>query len=412
MGGALKGKGWKATRENKTWKSFTAWWDLGNKAFPMGFSTCAVFFGVDTPSLRLTKTPGTPSIKPTDFLADLEGKISWVEPTKTYPKKRSCYMQSDIKNRKMKSASTKTMARNGATLFPYNLIRIKTQKKINGGIEFETMVTTGRWKKYGTQKGIVPARWIKNCIYTQNLYPYITKTSTSCIIPLSGNKWDATRDTIEYWARVSDIYAGNLAKGINTPKTLEERLNYNKEITSQLKQSGWSVVYNAGGDTLYAMKIKHKKYIVEHGLFYVTCKSEAEADFLSAILNASIMLPAINGAKTSATYFGAKIWESVPIPCFDKTNKLHQELVKASRQACKVAEKTYKANLADFKKNKWGNWKMGKLIRQALVSEGGGGGLMRKSMICAGRYFQSTQIKDQMRRDADQAQLCKPPMLP
>ena len=155
MGGALKGTGWRDTRASKTWKSFTAMWDLGNIAFPMGFSTCAVFFGIKTPSKRLVKLDSA-AIQPTDFLSDLDDKVKWLPPNKTYEKQRSGYMA---------HATKKSKARNGATLFPYNLIRINTHKKNKNRVEFETTLSTGKWEKYGVQNGVVPIGWIKNCDY-------------------------------------------------------------------------------------------------------------------------------------------------------------------------------------------------------------------------------------------------------
>lgn len=133
MGGALKAKAWKGLRESQVYKAYKAMWDLGNIAFDMGFSTCVVFLGVNTTSKRLIKKRGT-SIKPTEFLSDTEDRIKWKSMGKPYPKHPSGYFM-----------NKKAVAKNGATLFPYNLVRIKEIISEKGGrVEFTTLVTKGK----------------------------------------------------------------------------------------------------------------------------------------------------------------------------------------------------------------------------------------------------------------------------
>ncbi len=209
---------------------------------------------------------------------------------------------------------------------------------------------------------------MKDCIYSQDMYPYAVQTSTNCIIPMKGGRWDPGRDSHEYWKKASDIYAGNRGAGKNTPETLQKNLDHNCKLSKQLGIGKWLAVYNAGGENLCAMKVAPGRYIIEHGCFYVPCESEGEADYLTAMLNARIMSSPIGGAKTSDLYFGQGIWKAVPIPRFDPGNRLHAGLARAARRAGRVSERAYRSERG--RGNRSGNWTISRIIREALARDG------------------------------------------
>ena len=207
------------------------------------------------------------SVKPNEFLSDIRDKTRWEKPDRDYPAHPSGYF-----------ASKKAAAKNGTTLFPYNFVRIRQASRAGGNVEFKTLSKKGRWEKYGSLAGSVPEAWVRDCIYSQDLYPYAPQTGTKCIIPMRGGKWDPTRDSHPDWRKVSHAYKAHRGKGRDTPPTLEKRLDHYGSLTNQLETKKWLAVYNAGGENLYAMKAPPGEYIIEHGCFYVPCGSEAESD--------------------------------------------------------------------------------------------------------------------------------------
>ena len=376
IGGALKTKAWSGLRNNAVWKDYRAMWDLGNVAFNMGFSTCVVFFGIKTPSLKLVKKRNS-SVKPTEFLSDIRDKTKWKKPNNDYPYHPSGYL-----------VNKNPVAKNGATLFPYNFVRIDEIVSVGKtDAEFKTLSKKGRWEKYGSIKDQVPKAWVRDCIYSQDLYPYAHETHTKCILPMKNNKWDPARDSQPYWRKVSYAYKENKGKGKNTPPTLEKNLNHHSKLTNQFGLGKWLVVYNAGGENMYAMKTPPDQYIIEHGCFYIPCRSESEADYLSAMLNSPAMLPPLNNAKTSDLYFGLSIWKRVPIPKFNSKNKLHGKLAKLSKKATILSSKTYKSERAGG--NKLNNWAVSQLIQKALVKDGVAGQIDDLCKNIIDEYYQS-----------------------
>ena len=251
IGGALKAKGWSGLRGSDAWKGYTATWDLGSAAFEMGFSTCAVFLGIKTPSIKLDKKRNT-SLKPNEFLSDIRDKAKWTKPDGDYPAHPSGYV-----------VNKNAAAKNGATLFPYNFVRIaEITAPGRKDVGFKTLSKKGRWERYGSLEGKVPKSWVHDCIYSQNLYPYAPQTSTKCVIPMKGSKWDQSRGSHPYWRKVSDAYRENRGKGRNTPPTLEKNLDHHGKLSGQLGVNKWLVVYNAGGENLYAMKVAPGAYVI------------------------------------------------------------------------------------------------------------------------------------------------------
>ena len=379
IGGALKAKAWRGLRDGEIWKDYKAMWDLGSTAFDMGFSTCAVFLGIKTPSLRLVKKPRT-SVKPNEFLSDIRDKTRWEKPDRNYPAYPSGYF-----------ANKKAAAKNGTTLFPYNFVRIRQASPAGGNVEFKTLSKKGRWEKYGSLAGSVPEAWVRDCIYSQDLYPYAPQTSTKCIIPMRGSKWDPTRDSHPYWRKVSHAYKEHRGNGKDTPPTLEKRLDHYGSLTNQLETKKWLAVYNAGGENLYAMKAPPGEYVIEHGCFYVPCGSEAESDYLCGMLNSPAMLPAFNGAKTSDLYFGLAIWKCVPIPRFNPENKLHARLAGLSCKAWIASAKAYESERACG--NLGTNWSVSRTIQKALAESGISGQIDDLCRTIIDEYYRSVAHK-------------------
>lgn len=235
-------------------------------------------------------------------------------------------------------------ARNGATLVPYCLLVVGSKRATGGGdaVKVATRPSSKMpWSRLGSQKGTVPAAWIRECVSTENLVSYLLPTTLECILPLKDNGWDESAEENRLWRNHADLYAHNCGKGGSTPKTLKKQANFNNKLISQLGRSGSHVVYNTAGDNLYAARLRDNRHIVATQLFHVPCASNSEAFFLTAMLNAGSLLPAFKAARKSDRHFSAHIWRSVPMPRYDPSNRVHRSLALLGKRAEKVSAEAY-----------------------------------------------------------------------
>lgn len=235
------------------------------------------------------------------------------------------------------------MARNGATIAPYCLLVVNSKKVSGGNVKITTRESSKPpWSKLGSQKGVVPSEWITRCVSTENLISYILPTTVECVLPIKNADWDIRAEKNLFWKNMTDLYKHNCGRGESTPKTLQNRVDYNKGLISQLDRIGKYVVYNTAGDNLYAARLPDNKYIVTTQLFYVKCKSDDEASFLTAILNSNAMLPAFKASRKSDRHFTAHIWREVPIPRYDRSNIAHKNLAGLGKRAESIALDAYR----------------------------------------------------------------------
>ena len=347
--GAMFGGGWDGLRA-KIGDKISSMWNLKRLPFKQT-PTCAMLFGVNIPNRDLAKMPRT-KLNNTDSWRTAQSKTKWIEWPQAFPEEKSSWLDNN----------KKPIARVGATVVPYCLVRIRTKTAEGNNIRFETVPSMHNpWSKLGSQHGIVPSKWVRECLFFTDLLPHLIPTTTSCILPISGIDWDPARVANPYWQEVTDLYAAHHGHGSNTPHTLEGRLNFNNALFKQLEHGEKEyVLYNTSGDVLHAARM-HRPYVSNHRIYSVQCRSSDEALFLTAILNADIMLPAFRATRKSDRDFMAHIWRKVPIPRYDGS-QLHYDLANLSKQAENIAKGTYTPT--------YGKHKMRSKIRKALRKDG------------------------------------------
>jgi BarA-like signal transduction histidine kinase len=123
-------------------------------------------------------------------------------------------------------------------------------------------------------------------------------------------------------------------------RTLAEQIDYYGQLSAQLPPAALRVVYAASGTLPAAAVLRDSSAIVEHGLYWVATHTEAEARYLVAVLNSETARARVADmmarGQWGARHFD-KVMLSLPIPHFDPSNMLHQELSKAAAHAEKVA---------------------------------------------------------------------------
>ena len=145
------------------------------------------------------------------------------------------------------------------------------------------------------------------------------------------------------WRTVSELWERNKAR--SNKLNLLGQMDYMHKFTSQLVwqqapgDSKVRVVYGKSGRPTAAI-VKDSDCVVDHLLYWVTCESVGEAEYLLAIINSDTLY---ESAQTlmSKGQFGARdlhkhLWK-LPIPEFDEEDALHMRLAVAGRAAGKGA---------------------------------------------------------------------------
>ena len=342
--GALYGDAWRALRENIQGR-LTGRWHLGRLPFP-NTPTCVLFLGPEQDDGRLVKIQ-CGQLEPSLGWAAVDG-LTELRTLHAFPEEPSAWFDNG-----------RPLAREGATLVPRCFVKID---RINP----DGTVTTARseklpWRNLGAQDGMVPREWIHECLFFANLMPFHIPNTTPCILPIIQEDWDPNRLDNDMYRHMHDTYAARRGLGANTPATLEDRYNYHNQLFAQFERTDPQVLYNTAGDNLYAARMS-EFHVINEGLFSVPCRSDDEALFLTAILNAPVLLDAFCSARQSDRHFVGHIWRKIPIPRYDDANDLHRTLAGLAGRAEEVAANTYDPDITE-KRNR-------NRIREALVQEG------------------------------------------
>lgn len=187
---------------------------------------------------------------------------------------------------------------------------------------------------------------LRSAYLGESIGPYRILSSLTAIIP-----WDSTkRQLMNSVAALKADHRG-LAQWLEEAETLwnehgtggmtlSQRWNFNRALSAQFPISPLRVVYSKAGSQPAAAVLEDSKAIVENGLYWMGCKSKAEAWYLCAILNSET-------ARSRAEHWQAegqwgkrhfdKAMFNLPIPIFEPKNELHKELAAAAMQAEYVA---------------------------------------------------------------------------
>ena len=182
---------------------------------------------------------------------------------------------------------------------------------------------------------------------SQTLEAFSAQPDALLILPVFGDAsevrdlkdWpDGALPLARAWFEKADrIYAGNRAQ--KSAATLIRNIDWKNTGSNQFRvgQSTLTkVVYNASGGTLRAARIP-ADLTVNAKLYWTVLRTQREALYLTALLNAPALQEAYRDSKTSALDFDKNPLRHVPIPRFDHRKPTHMTLVQAARAAEKAA---------------------------------------------------------------------------
>jgi hypothetical protein len=147
---------------------------------------------------------------------------------------------------------------------------------------------------------------------------------------------------------------------------LIDRWNYHNELGAQFPLRRLRLIYAASGTIPAACLLRRTTAVIEHGIYWAEVSTESEGLYLAALLNsetARARVAAIQArGQWGARHFD-KVMFTLPIPRFDPSQSLHNELAAAAAEAERIAAAFELPETVIFQRAR-------KLIRDALTESG------------------------------------------
>ena len=227
--------------------------------------------------------------------------------------------------------------------------------------------------------GNVPASYVRGVVMgPKDLLTFaLSQTRSLALVPV---KEDGSLDRVNdaedrvnnaLWRHLDEAYRDRSALGISTPRTLWDRVDRNRGLTSQLGHFADSderllkVAHNSSGQILRAARFA-PSIPADHSSYYFVANTEEESGYLVSLLNAPCLQSAFQGARRSDRHFMQHIWRRVPIPRFDAENVDHLELARL----CAVAEEIALTLVTQVLSEDASQVMASKLIRRELKTAG------------------------------------------
>lgn len=335
----------------------------GNSAPFTGASSCAWFVGLSRSDKVATLRNEENSIRREFEWSLIKHRISFQDPPTSFPVKPSEYVNS----------TGSRPFKNGASVFPHALLKVERieshQQNVIAG--YTGGSRNEPWKTFNHRFFKVPARWVQDLVFSSDLLCYCVRSKlTQCIVPMNANRSRllSEQEVLKNssWKSANDTYVDNSGIGMDTPKTLLERIDKGKSLTSQIEpqRGNHRVVYNKAGSFLRASRVCSST-LIENTCYRVQTKTIEEAIFLVSLFNASVLQEWYQASRETDRDFNTHFWYKVPIPLYNPSNQLHKELVKTGARCELAAEK-----VRDSVPDSMGQRKLCQLIREHLLDQG------------------------------------------
>ncbi len=204
----------------------------------------------------------------------------------------------------------------------------------------------GPWKFLPALTGNVEARFLRALYLGESVAPYRLLQPLQAVIPWeqTGNRLldadGALREGYHHLARwMADAERLWRQHGRNDVSFLDQ-LNYYGKLSAQLPPAPLRVVYSKAGKLPAAALLRDPGAVCDHTLYWAAVQTEAEARYLSAVLNSETARALVADLQARGQW-GARHFDKVmfelPIPSFDPADPLHQALAAEAARAEQVA---------------------------------------------------------------------------
>ena len=252
-------------------------------------------------------------------------------------------------------------ARNGATIYPRSLFFVEVEQSDSLVQASNTVTVSPRrssnekspWKNLELQelkRRPIEAEHVLDVHLGETVAPHLLLAPLKAVIPLSKKSSDLVVQE-SGWYGVDPLSLGDRMrrrwrtmcelweehKGRDNTLSLVGNLDYMSKLSTQvvLSNSRPGILYGASGQPT-AAAYESLPALVDHSLYWLDTDSWEEAQYLSGIVNSQALEAALKPLMPKGQ-FGVRhvhkhLWR-LPIPEFDDSNSLHNELAQAVADA-------------------------------------------------------------------------------
>lgn len=270
--------------------------------------------------------------------------------------------------------------RQGATLVPRMLCLVERRSLGRlGGDPTAPFVVSRRnkqekrpWKVLSGVEHRIEAEFLRPVLLGESILPYRVWRPFEGVVPVTmqgavlGAEAAANRGYtgLHGWMSAAEaIWNANAESG---SMELIDRWNYHNELGAQFPLPRLRVVYAASGTIPAACLLRGSAAVIEHAIYWAQASGESEGHYLSALLNSETSRARVANMQARGQW-GARHFDKVmftlPIPRFDTSLALHNELAAAAAEAERIAAAFELPESVKFQRAR-------KLIREALTESG------------------------------------------
>ena len=255
-------------------------------------------------------------------------------------------------------------SRNGATIFPrcfFFVEEIENPAIIQAGqtvtvTPFRSKQEKAPWNRLDVTSltgQTIEARYLFDVHLGETVVPYGTLEPRKALLPIDrqngmlpayseavgshsgGLEWWMS----ERWRTVCELWEDN--KSPANKLSMARQLDYYGKLSAQLEwwkdsaERPVRIAYSSSGNPTAAI-LENDDCVVENVLFWLTCKCTQEAFYLVAIINSDVLqkavAPLMPKGQFGARHLHKHLWK-LPIPEFDASNGLHDDIARAGETA-------------------------------------------------------------------------------
>jgi|HubBroStandDraft_5_1064220.scaffolds.fasta_scaffold03652_5 hypothetical protein len=199
--------------------------------------------------------------------------------------------------------------------------------------------------------GLVEGRFIYSSAVAKHLLPFTLLKPAPVVLPIvvkhgliSVRESEALeRDGFRKfgkWMREGERIWKEKREAKADKQDLYERLDYQKELSSQELGHRYLVLFNKSGTNVSAASFDrhtHKiPFLVDYTLYWASFSNQQEADYVAAVLNSSVVNAAIKPFQSTGLLGERDVTKKLlelPIPTFDHNNATHVTIAELGLQA-------------------------------------------------------------------------------
>jgi type I restriction-modification system DNA methylase subunit len=206
------------------------------------------------------------------------------------------------------------------------------------------------------KSGQIEGRFIYSSAVARNLLPFTLLKPVSIVLPIVVKhdlisvrtakelNDDGFRHLAE-WMRDAEKIWREKREAKADRQNLYERLDYQRELSSQELSHRYLVLFNKSGTNVSAAVFDREchqiPFVVDYTLYWASFSIETEADYITAVLNSSVINLAIKPFQSTGLLGERDVTKKLlelPIPTFNHEDKVHCSLSKLGTESRKKTE--------------------------------------------------------------------------